>query len=106
MRARTGFHLLDHRHGGWEHIPIIIGTELLARDAERGTRDTAGKQVYAAELLAGESANVLLISIPVRAILSQRCAIVRLIFHERFMVEPCHFQAESLATTTSAEFYC
>jgi hypothetical protein len=31
---------------------------------------------------------------------------VRFVFHERFMVESGHFEAESLAATAGAQFDC
>ena len=50
--------------------------------------------------------DVIFDNFPVRAVRSERSAIMRFVFNRCDMVKPSHFQAESLAATTRAKFNC
>ena len=62
----------DKGNDGREHVAVVVGTKLLACDTERGTWNTSGKQVYASEFFARKVANILVESIPARAVLAKR----------------------------------
>jgi hypothetical protein len=92
---------VEHRR---KHVAVVIGSELLAGNAEGGARDACRKQVDASEILMPEVANVLLYHVPVRAILAQGCAELRLAFNSSGVVEARHLEAEGLTATTRAKF--
>jgi hypothetical protein len=96
--------MFNEIQGSGKHIAVVICSELFAGDAERGTRDACGKQVYAGKLLMPDVADVILNHIPMRPVSSQRGAILCLIFNCGGMMEASHLKTEGLTTTTSAKF--
>jgi hypothetical protein len=90
--------------GSGEHVAGVIGTKLLACDAERRARNARSQEVNAGKILIPEVSDVLLHYIPVRPVFSQGGAKLWLVFNCGGVMEPGHLKAESLTTTTSAKF--
>ena len=89
---------------GGEHVAAVIGTKLLAGDAEGRTRDTSSQKVNARKILMPNMAEILLDYVPMRPVFSEGGAILRLIFNCGGMMEASHLKTEGLTTTTCAKF--
>ncbi len=100
----SGLDVLDQVQGGWEHVAVVVGAELLAGDAERRTWNTSSKEVDACEVLVAKVADVLLDDVPVRPVLPQGRAELRLILDSGSVVEASHLETEGLTTTACAKF--
>jgi hypothetical protein len=100
----AGSDVLNEVEGGGEHVAVIVGAELFTGDAEWRAWHACGKEVDAGEILVTEVADVLLLHVPLGAILAEGGAELRLVLDSSGVVEPGHLEAESLATTTRAQF--
>jgi hypothetical protein len=96
--------VLDHVERGRKHVAVVVCAKLLAGDAERGTRDAGGKKVYTVKVLVAQVPDVLLDDVPMRPVLPQGGAELRLVFDCACVVEAGHLKAERLAATARAEF--
>jgi hypothetical protein len=90
--------------GCGEHVAGVVSSELLARNAEGRARDTSGQEVYTCEVLMPDMAQILLDHVPMRPVLAEGGAILRLVFNSSSVMEAGHLKTEGLTTTTSAKF--
>jgi hypothetical protein len=100
----AGADVLNEVEGGGEHVAVIVGAELFTGDAEWRAWHACGKEVDAGEILVTEVADVLLLDVPLWAVLAEGGAELGLVLDSSGVVEPGHLKAESLATTTCAQF--
>ena len=89
----------DQIEGGRKHVAIIVGTELLARDAEGGTRNACGEKIYAGKGLVPQVTDVLLDYVPLRSVPAESGAELRLVFDRSSVMEAGHLKTEGLTTT-------
>ncbi len=88
-----------------EKVTLIVGSKLLACNAEGGAGNTSRQQVYLAVIgPAVKLTHIQTPHVPIWPVLLEAVAIVLLILHQYKMVKPRHFQPKSLTTRTSAYF--
>ncbi len=86
-----------------EEIALVVPSELLARDRERRTRDSACDQRYAAKVTAVDLAYVTVDHMPPRPVPLQRGARVPIDFHGPNVDEPGRLEAQRLAACAGAD---
>ena len=113
--AEKTTHILYHHHLGdylthqtqhlGEKVTLIVGSKLLACNAEGGAGNTSCQQVYLAVIgPTVKLAHIHTPHVPIWPVRLEAVAIVLLILYQYKMVKPCHFQPKSLTTRTSAYF--
>jgi len=95
--------MLDQIEGRWKHVAFIIGTKLLAGDAEWGARNASRDKVNTAKIFMAEMPDVLLNDVPVRPVFPQSRAELWFIFNRGRVMEASHFKAEGLTATTGTK---
>ena len=86
--ARLNF--LDKTDGLREEVSFVFLPELLSRNGERRTRDTASQQIDAAVWTSVKIVNVCTNDVPLWAVLLQYFAIIFFVFNKCYMDKACY----------------
>jgi hypothetical protein len=90
--------LLDNADGLGKEIALILLPELLTRNREWWTRQTASYQIDTAIGGAVECSQVLLDNVPIRSVCTKRRATVPIDFDQSRVLKTSEFQTQGLAS--------